>query len=120
MLEPALFEDVTDLEMKVRSGDADTSWKAAALMTVAAERDLKQSIYALLVEHGPMTDDELFERYAEAGGRRTSQRVRTARAEMCATRKPKSTVEQTPTVRATGELGLSAHEGEAQTWEAIR
>jgi hypothetical protein len=110
----ALFDTVDELERKVRSHDPDSSWNAAARITATELRGLKADIYRILAKHGPLTDDALFARYQAEGGTRTAQRVRSARSEM--TNEYRG---QLPTLRKGQEDGVSAHGGDAQTWEVI-
>jgi hypothetical protein len=117
--QPSLFGDAADLELKVRSGDHDNSWISAGKMGRAAGESLKEAIIRLLVEYGPLTDDELFARYQAEGGQRTMQRVRTSRHELTLDRMPRSSIMQQPRVRATGQNGTSSHGGDSQLWEAI-
>ena len=102
------------LERQVRSRDPETSYVAALAMDRRKTRGLSDSIYDLLLTHGPQTDDALYKLYRAAGGTRTPQRVRTARAELV-----RGTEALNPTVRATGHLGVSEHGGPAQIWQAI-
>ena len=96
--QPSLFTDMAELETRVRSNDDDTSWRAARISR-ADNESLKDTLYRLLANHGPQTDDSLFELYESEGGRRTTQRVRTARAEMSRERNPRTGFEETPRVR---------------------
>lgn len=59
--------------------DSDPSWKAAVLITGKGEMIVKSAILAILLKHGPLSDDDIHAHYAAAGGNRTTQRVRTAR-----------------------------------------
>lgn len=116
----ALFEDPAELAERVRSTDSDTSWRAASGISKRDNESLKDTIFRLLANHGPLTDDALFARYAAEGGTRTAQRVRTARVEMTRTRDLRTQKPLTPRVGLADGLGMSEHGGESQLWQAIR
>jgi hypothetical protein len=81
MSDPTLFSDTPDLERRVRSREAETSWEAAAISAEAAGSVRDFVLHALALGK-PLTDDEIFAMYRAAGGTRTPQRVRTAREEL--------------------------------------
>lgn len=117
---PRLFDDVPDLERKVRTMDPETSYRAAAKITTVEHTSLKADLYQLLLEHGKQTHDDLYDLYrTQATTRgdtkvRTPQRVRTALAEMCVVYRGEQ-----PSVRRLEEFGRSANGGDAHLWEAI-
>lgn len=116
-----LFEDPADLEARVRSNDSDTSWRAASNITRAENESLKDAIYRILRNRGPLTDDALAEAYLDdqENPPRTPQRIRTARAEMARDRNLRTQAPITPRVRRADGLGTSDHGGDSQRWEAI-
>lgn len=81
MNDTRLFDDTPDLERRVRERDPESSW-AAAQITPGQATVLKDTILAIIGDIGPATDDAIFADYRRRGGRRTGQRVRTARAEL--------------------------------------
>lgn len=105
----ALFTDAADLERRVRSRDPESSWKAARITRGQADT-IRAFVVDHLRTHGPQTDDQIFAAYQLAGGKRTPQRLRTARAEMV---HPKW---GEPQVRAHTEPGLSNFGNTAQKW----
>lgn len=113
------------LETRVRSNDPDSSWEAAAGITVAENESLKDTIVRILRAEGPLTDDALYEAYlVDHRSRtkrtpRTAQRVRTARAELCRTRDPRTQIEHSARVQLADGLGTSDHGGDSRRWEAI-
>ncbi len=107
-----LFRDAADLDRKVRSHDADSSWSAARI-TRPQQESVKDAILIILGKRGPLTDDEIYYAYRAAGGRRTPQRVRTARAELV---NPKH---GRPLVRLSNVIGISATGADAQKWEVV-
>jgi hypothetical protein len=76
-----LFLDTPDLERRVRSHEAETSWAAAAISAATAV-SIRDYVLQLLALGRPLTDDEIYARYRAAGGTRTPQRLRTAREEL--------------------------------------
>lgn len=114
VMQPGLFDDVEDLERKVRSRDQETSWTGAALVKTTELRGIKVDIIRILSEHGPLTDDAIFAYYIEAGGRRTAQRIRSARAEMTTLYRG-----QVPVVRRAEGMGVSEHGGDSHLCDVI-
>jgi hypothetical protein len=76
-----LFVDTPDLERRVRSREAETSWQAATI-SAADVKSVRAFVLQLLGRGRPLTDDEIYAAYRDAGGRRTPQRLRTAREEL--------------------------------------
>jgi len=105
-----LFIDTPDLERRVRSRDPESSWAVAAI-TPGAAKSVCDFILAALTAAGPLTDDELYARYHAAGGRRTAQRVRTAREELVHPKEGK------PQIRQAAAIGVSAAGNAARRWE---
>ena len=103
-----LFLSTEDLERRVRSNDPDTSWLAAAIAPESAQ-SVRDFIELFLARRPGSTDEQIFEAYDASGGRRTPQRVRTARAELS---NPKH---GQPVIRATG-TGVTANGGATQEW----
>ena len=106
----ALYTGAADLERKVRSRDPETSWEAARI-TNRRQGEVKDFIVLVLARLGPLTDDAICAAYRASGGRRTAQRVRTARAELVNPRFGN------PQVKLSTVMGLSDAGGESQTWE---
>ena len=69
------------LERKVRSHDPETSW-GAAVIGRSAEVSVLELVEFILARAEALTDEQIFDRYQRAGGKRTPQRVRTARAQL--------------------------------------
>ena len=70
------------IERHTRSRDPETSWSAAEI-SAANWSELKAAIVLIMATNGPLTDEELFDRYVSAGfPTRTPQRLRTARKEL--------------------------------------
>ena len=105
-----LYTGAADLERKVRSHDPETSWLAARV-SKRRQGEVKDFIVLILARRGPLTDDAIYAAYRASGGRRTAQRVRTARAELV---NPKF---GDPQVKLSTVVGLSDAGGESQTWE---
>jgi len=103
-----LFHDTPDLERRVRSRDADTSWVSASIAPESASA-VRDFIELWLSRHPASTDDAIYAGYRASGGRRTAQRVRTARAELS---NPKL---GDPIIRTVG-IGTSDAGGSARTW----
>lgn len=103
-----LFFDTPDLERRVRSNDPDTSWVAASIApeSAAAVRDF---IEIWLARNPGSTDDAIYSAYRRSGGKRSPQRVRTARAELSNPRVG------APRIHTTG-IGLSDAGGKSQEW----
>lgn len=114
-----LFDSIDGIDERARLNDHENSWRAAQTISRIDNESLKDSIYRLLANHGPKTDDALFELYVKDGGTRTVQRVRTSRKEMTWSVNPRTKETVTPRVRATGENGTSEHGNESQLWAAI-
>ena len=81
MSDPKLFDDTPDLDRRVRTRDADTSWDAARI-TRSGSEDVKARVLGIIRRHGPIHDEGIFAVYRLEGGTRTPQRVRTARAQL--------------------------------------
>jgi hypothetical protein len=108
----ALFTDAADLERAVRSRDPESSWEAARI-TRSQSDTIKAFIREHLRKHGPQTDDQIFADYQLAGGNRTPQRLRTARAALV---HPKW---GEPQVREHPEPGVSNFGNTARKWVLI-
>ena len=106
-----LFENAYDLERAVRSRDPEPSWEAAAITPEQAS-EVADFITLFLARKPGSTDDEIFAAYKNSGGRRTPQRIRTAREGLV---HPKH---GDPTIRVAG-IGTSAAGGSCRTWELI-
>lgn len=65
-----------DLRGRVRSDDPQTSWDAAALQDNAERLHLRDYVHLCLQVWGPLTHDEVWEHYRDAGGKRTAARIR--------------------------------------------
>ena len=102
----------TNLERRVRSNDPDTSW-AAAEIAPEQSTQVRDFIVLFLARKPASTDDQIYAAYKASGGRRTPQRVRTARAELS---HPKTGL---PTVRVAAVIGRTAIGGSCRTWELI-
>lgn len=79
----------TDFHGKVRARDPETSWDAAAEQTEEHVSRVQRSLYSLLVDYGPMTDDELWKEWERHRSwsetlypQVTQQRLRSARSEL--------------------------------------
>lgn len=107
-----LYTGAADLERKVRSRDPETSWRAARI-SKRQQGEVKDFIVLILARRGPLTDDAIYRAYRASGGRRTPQRVRTARAELV---NPKY---GDPQVQLSAVVGLSEAGGPSQTWEVV-
>ncbi|MCU1598542.1 MAG: hypothetical protein JWQ47_2281 [Glaciihabitans sp.] len=101
--------DTPDLERRVRSREAETSWQAAAIST-ADVKSVRAFVLQLLGRGRPLTDDEIYAVYRDAGGRRTPQRLRTAREELT---HPK---EGLPLVKEHVRIGTSQFGNPARQW----
>lgn len=108
---PFDFGDTPQLERRVRSRDPETSWEAATIGKEAAS-EVRDFIVLFLSRRPASTDDQIFAAYRAAGGRRTPQRIRTARQELS---KPKT---GDPQVKVAG-IGVTAAGGSCRTWELI-
>jgi hypothetical protein len=104
-----LFLDTPDLERRVRAHDAETSWQAAAISRPDA-KSVRDFVLHQLTLGRPLTDDELYAEYCDAGGKRTPQRLRTAREELT---HPKA---GPPLVREHTTQGLSMYGNAARKW----
>lgn len=98
----------------VRARDPETSWDAAALQTDTRAEQVKAVIVALLTTHGPLTDEQLVDRYDAAVFMRdapaaTPQNVRTRR----------KSLELDGVVRSTGSRARTRSGSTATVW-AIR
>ena len=110
-LHTPLFRSTEDLERSVRSNDPDPSWVAAAI--APDEKSAVRDYIVLFLARKPAsTDDEIFAAYHQSGGRRTPQRVRTARQELSS---PKT---GDPLIETAG-IGASASGGPARTWKLV-
>ncbi|TFD80682.1 hypothetical protein E3T54_02770 [Cryobacterium sp. Sr8] len=98
---------IPNLERRVRTNDPDTSWEAAASITVDALTDLQAWILAALTVKS-MTDGELVDACLHSGRRATPQRVRTARKELVIQGR----------VEWTGAYLLTQYQRRTQTWRA--
>lgn len=96
------------LERRVRSKDPATSWHAAVI-DGAESIKVREWVELFLTRAPGSTDDEIFAAYKRSGGRRTAQRVRTARAELS------NPVTGEPRVTPVG-VGVSANGSPAQKW----
>ncbi|HEY4267243.1 MAG TPA: hypothetical protein VGM94_03530 [Galbitalea sp.] len=114
MSDGRLFDDVRDLERKVRTNSAETEWAAGASMKRSAEDELREAIYQILLSRGPLTDEEIARYYYQAGGKLTPQRIRTARAALTHV-----TPSSLPIVQSAGRNGISATGRSMQKWRAI-
>lgn len=101
--------NVPHLERMVRSNDPDTSWEAAASITVDALTDLQAWILTTLTKK-PMSDGELVDACLHSGRRATPQRVRTARKELAFQ----------GYVEWTGAYLLTPYQRKTQSWRAAR
>jgi hypothetical protein len=97
------------LERRVRSHDPEPSWDAARI-TAPDANEVRVKVLAIVAARGPLTDDEIFAHYRAAGGTRTAQRVRTARAELS---RP---VTGDPILRELDRDGVSATGAAARRW----
>jgi hypothetical protein len=104
-----LFIDTPDLERRVHSHDAETSWQAAAI-SAADVKSVRIFVLQLLGRGRPLTDDEIYAAYRAAGGRRTPQRVRTVRESLT---HPK---EGLPLVKEHITIGISQFGNPARRW----
>jgi hypothetical protein len=105
----SLFLDTPDLERRVRSREAETSWQAAAISQLNVE-SVRTSVIQILGCGRPMTDDEIYAQYRDAGGKRTPQRIRTAREALT---HPK---EGLPLVKEHIAIGISQYGNPARQW----
>lgn len=94
-------------EGRARRSDPETSRIAATSITPRDLVGVMRADYELLAVR-PMTDDELFAAYLDAGyPRRTRQRIATARSDLT----------KRGLVRWTGRFGLSLNGKPARVWE---
>jgi hypothetical protein len=105
----SLFVDTPDLERRVRSREAETSWQAAAISAPDVQ-SVRTCVLQILGRGRPMTDDEIYAAYRDAGGKRTPQRIRTAREALT---HPK---EGTPLVKEHIAIGTSQYGNPARRW----
>lgn len=96
---------------KVRARDPETSWSAAALQTDTRAEQIKAVIVDLLMVHGPLTDEQLVDRYDAAVFMRdapaaTPQNVRTRR----------KALELDGRVRSTGRRARTRSGSTATVW----
>ena len=111
MSDGMLFTDTADLERRARSRDPETSWASAA---IPREDSSELSAWILLVlAHGPLTDDELYAQYIDAGGKRTPQRLRTEREALVHPKRGE------PLVRAAALRGRSRLGNPCSRWELV-
>lgn len=112
-----MTDTAVSAEGRVRSRpmatDLPTSWTAAVRMTTKQEMVLKSAIIAILRHHAPLADDAIHALYQEAGGRRTAQRVRTARHEL-----ERETFDGARVVLV-DDAGLTNAGGDASRWGII-
>lgn len=94
---------------RARTSDPATSHSAAALMNEAASQNVRDIIVGILLVHGPLTHSAIHEKYREAGGRRTENRIRTATKEL----------ERDGRVRRSNVVGLSPLGNESHLWEVV-
>ena len=106
---PLTEQILLDLRGKVRDRDPETSWAAAASISLAKYGQVKQAVLAILEAEGPLTHDGIFKAYEKAGGTRTAQRVRTATKEL----------HLAGLVRPSNVAGISDHGGDSQRWELV-
>ena len=104
-LSPGSIPDV-EYAGKVRGTDPDTSWEAAGQMSRAQEVVVLDAIPLLLAEHGPLTHEQLHEKYRENGGTRSENRIRTATAQLV----------REGRVKALPELGTTRSGNAATRW----
>ncbi len=98
-----------NIERRVRSLDPATSWDAATI-TAPDANEVRNKVLTIVSARGPLTDDEIFARYRAAGGTRTAQRVRTARAELS---RP---ITGDPLIREHDRDGISPTGAAARRW----
>lgn len=79
-------------------------------MDAAASQNVKDIIVGILMVHGPLTHSDIHEKYRDAGGRRTENRIRTATAELV----------REGRVRRSNVLGLSPAGNDSHMWEVAR
>lgn len=103
------FTGTPALERRVRSHDPDESWSAADISTADAN-EVRRAVLAIIAGRGPITDEEIVTLYRAAGGPRTPQRVRTARAELS---RP---VHGEPLIREHDTAGTSSTGATARRW----
>lgn len=100
----------------VRARDPESSWEAADQQTRSKSQMVRDRIVELLAEHGPMTDEQIYDRYkammalATGWPMATPQSVRTRRKEL----------ELAGKVRWTGLRGRSQYGNPSNEWEAVR
>ena len=107
MTDLTLF-DTPDLERRVRSTDAESSWSAAAISHAGAG-ELRAWVLRYVAALGPVTDDQIYAAYQAAGGRRTPQRLRTARMELVHPKHGSPKLQEHPIV-GTSALGHPARQ----------
>jgi hypothetical protein len=110
-----------DFRGLVRDRDPETSWTAANLQTNAKSHKLHRDILWILRTNGPLTDDQIAERYLVLVkvwpmfyDWATPQSLRTRRSEMV-----HGTRGSAVCVVATGEKRASANNGPSKVWAAL-
>lgn len=103
--------NIPDVEYhgKVRSTSPETSWLAAGMLDRQGELVVKDAIMALLHLYGPQTHEQLHQRYTQAGGKRTEQRIRTATHDLVLR----------GYVRRHDDGGKTSRDNASQRWEVV-